>query len=403
MAIAAHYYHVLSRRRDGRAEAAGWNGYGQLGDGTTESRDFPVLVADMLPWVSAVAAGYRHSCFLTESGEAWACGDNSYGQLGDGSFEQRTKPVKVLSMVRSIACGSFHTLFFKIDGTVWATGANKWGQLGDGTSKNRASPVQVCQTQCVNKYVAISAGLYHSLFVTETGCVHGTGYNGHSQLAAETVILYVLFPIHVFCNIHRGNGSKVRSVVAGETHSVFIGEDNNAWVVGDNSYGQLGIGNLQSCDSPRLALDHVQEAAASAYHTLFLRTDGKVMVSGWNKYGQLGPIQRTSRIDHIMDRPVEVGGFSWSPVIYKHVVATYYSSFVVRADHGNSVDSWGYNDRYGMFGIGEGEGSHCMEARETLLGCLTHPVWQLVLSFHRQALPRMSCTNRHFDLMRIAL
>ena len=78
----------------------------------------------------------EHSLTLLEDGTARACGDNFYGQLGDGTLISRSTPVAVpgLSGVRAIAAGEWHSLAVLDAGTVWAWGYNRDGQLGDGTT-----------------------------------------------------------------------------------------------------------------------------------------------------------------------------------------------------------------------------------------------------------------------------
>jgi alpha-tubulin suppressor-like RCC1 family protein len=99
-------------------------------------------------------------------GEAWAWGQNEYGQLGDGTNTNRNAPVQVrgLSGVQDIDAGFFgHSLALKSDGTVWAWGRNKYGQLGVAGTTQRNFPVQVSGLSGVR---AIGAGHSHSLAVT---------------------------------------------------------------------------------------------------------------------------------------------------------------------------------------------------------------------------------------------
>ena len=87
--------------------------------------------------VVSVAAGTDYSLFVKADGTLWAMGDNSAGELGDGTTIQRNSPVFVASNVVSVAAGFIHTLFLESDGTLWAMGNNAEGQLGDGTTTNR--------------------------------------------------------------------------------------------------------------------------------------------------------------------------------------------------------------------------------------------------------------------------
>ncbi|WP_369406342.1 RCC1 domain-containing protein, partial [Archangium violaceum] len=121
--LAAGGDHSLVVRPDGTVWAAGRNSFGQLGDGSTSSRPWPVQVQG-LSGVVAVAAGYGHSLAVRSDGTVWSWGYNSEGQLGDGTTNNRTTPVQVsgLSGVVSVAAGRFHALAVRSDGSVWAWG-----------------------------------------------------------------------------------------------------------------------------------------------------------------------------------------------------------------------------------------------------------------------------------------
>ena len=92
-----------------------------------------------------VAAGDLHSLALRSDGTVWAWGGNERGQLGDGTTDDRHRPVQVIGLdhVRTIVTCYYHNLALRTDGTVWAWGGNDHGQLGDGTAEDRPRPVQV--------------------------------------------------------------------------------------------------------------------------------------------------------------------------------------------------------------------------------------------------------------------
>jgi alpha-tubulin suppressor-like RCC1 family protein len=149
--------HTVFLLSNGSVLAVGSNSNGQLGDGTTTPTvvgTYPVQVktneTTFLTNVVQVSAGSIHTVFFKNDGTVLAVGSNTNGQLGDGTTTQRLYPVQVLtsagtslSNVVQVACGSNHTVFFKNDGTVFAVGLNTSGQLGDGTLTPRSYPVQV--------------------------------------------------------------------------------------------------------------------------------------------------------------------------------------------------------------------------------------------------------------------
>ncbi len=148
VAVAAGQSHSLAVRSDGTAWAWGANDKGQLGDGTTTPRPTAVQVRDetgaYLTQVVAVASRKNHSYALKSDGTIWACGYNGSGQLGDGSTTQRTQAVRVgtLSDMTALAAGDSHGLAVAADRSVWSWGGNSYGQLGDGTTSQRVSPVK---------------------------------------------------------------------------------------------------------------------------------------------------------------------------------------------------------------------------------------------------------------------
>ena len=133
----------LLLKKDHILWACGDNRYGQLGDGTTTNRSTPVKMMDDVAFVSA---GGDHSMILKTDGTLWACGYNRYGQLGDGTTTNRSTPVKVMDGVAFVSVGDYHSMILKTDGTLWACGYNGYGQLGDGSTIDRYTPVQIADS-----------------------------------------------------------------------------------------------------------------------------------------------------------------------------------------------------------------------------------------------------------------
>ena len=197
MAIAAGGYHSLFLKTDGSLWAMGYNGYGELGDGTTDGGNYQTNRPEQIVAsnVTAVAAGggydgnyyTDHSLFLKTNGSLWAMGDNSSGQLGDGTTDggnyQTNRPEQIVSSnVTAIAAGLYHSLFLKRDGSLWAMGDNANGQLGDGTYGGAAGYTNQPEQILAGGVTAIAAGYYHSLFLKSDGSLWAVGYNGEGEL-----------------------------------------------------------------------------------------------------------------------------------------------------------------------------------------------------------------------------
>lgn len=136
--------HSAAIANDGTLWTWGLNDYGQLGDGTTTSRNRPQQVGTATTW-TAVACGVQHTIALRSDGTLWSWGRNNYGQLGDTSTTSRGTPAQVTTYANwtAIASGGEHSLARRADGTLWGWGHNYAAQLGLGDQTNRLAPVQI--------------------------------------------------------------------------------------------------------------------------------------------------------------------------------------------------------------------------------------------------------------------
>jgi alpha-tubulin suppressor-like RCC1 family protein len=96
-----------------------------------------ILDSPVPPRVVAISAGDYHSAVVKSDGTVWIWGDNSFGQIGDGShldIKHTAVPVRFLPGIAGLALGAGHAVALKDDGTVWSWGWNWDGQLGDGST-----------------------------------------------------------------------------------------------------------------------------------------------------------------------------------------------------------------------------------------------------------------------------
>ena len=153
-AVSAGGFHTCGITPDGAAYCWGANGEGQLGDASADGRTQPVRVAGGGSY-AAVSAGNSHTCAITAVGAAYCWGLNVQGQLGDGTTESRRRPVPVAGDIHFAAIeagGSgqalgFHTCGLTAAGAAYCWGQNARGQLGDGTTEDRTRPVPVAQNR----------------------------------------------------------------------------------------------------------------------------------------------------------------------------------------------------------------------------------------------------------------
>ncbi|NIL57949.1 RCC1 domain-containing protein [Salinispora arenicola] len=228
----------------------GENDFGQLGDGTTIDSSTPVDVD--LPagtTITAIAGSDANSFALTSTGAVLAWGNNTGGELGDGTNTDRTTPVAVKlptgTTVTAIAVGTFHTLALTSTGALLAWGGNGFGELGDGTTTARNEPVPV-NVPAGTTITAIAGGRGHSLALTSTGTVLAWGNNSSGQLGDGTTTDSTT-PV----DVNLPPDTTITAITAHDgSHSLALTSTGTILAWGLNSSGELGDGTTTNRSTP---------------------------------------------------------------------------------------------------------------------------------------------------------
>ncbi|MCL2618991.1 MAG: hypothetical protein FWD98_08085, partial [Defluviitaleaceae bacterium] len=182
----------------------GFNGAGELGDGTSIHRAEPVHILDNVFTFSA-ASHNAHGTALTYDGNLWAWGFNGGGHLGDGTAANRYRPVIVLDNVVSAHSGSGNTAALRADGTLWVWGANTRGVLGDGSTAARRTPFMV-----LDDVAAFSLIPYNSIVALRPdNSLWGWGYAWHDG----EVVARLFVPTLLAENTTHSGGSELLEFV----------------------------------------------------------------------------------------------------------------------------------------------------------------------------------------------
>jgi len=179
MAIAAGTAHGMALTRDGRVFTWGRNFAGQLGDGTETDRSTPVAVstAGVLAGkiLTVISGGGNHSLALDNTGRAYAWGYNPSGQLGDGSNTYRPLPVAVSTsgalsgvVLSHIEAATFHSMALSSQGLLFGWGNNSNGEIVQGSSGTFTTPrAAIISGQLKGRRItSLSSGFAHNIALT---------------------------------------------------------------------------------------------------------------------------------------------------------------------------------------------------------------------------------------------
>ncbi|WP_224244873.1 RCC1 domain-containing protein [Hyalangium gracile] len=298
-AMAFNQNSSLALKADGTVWSWGENAQGQLGLGAPPDGSQP-RTPDLTPRWSptriaglsgavAITLGYRHALVLMEDGSVRAFGDNSTGQLGDGSSESlRDYPVTVVGLpeVVKVVAGSMHSVALGRNGTVWVWGRNTYGNLGQGTvdSASHSTPARVPGLENV---VDIATGRDHVLALHADGTVSSWGLDASGQLGFGEV-----FPDEVSAMPVKVKGlTDARAIFANGNMSYAQRADGALVSWGQNFNGQLGNGGKTDVNVPTPSvplLSGLLTLAPGATHVISIRKDGALFAWGWNARGSLG-------------------------------------------------------------------------------------------------------------------
>ena len=275
--VCAGFGHSLFIKSDGSLWGMGYNGYGELGDGTT---NWTLVPKQSLPGgVTAVAIGYFHSVFIKSGGSLWGAGHNEYGELGDGTTNNVLVPKQLVAGgVVAIAATYYQTFYVKSDGSLWGMGNNTYGQLGAGTNDFVYTPVEIV----ASGVTAVAPGLQHTLFTKTDGSLWAMGDNSQGAFGDGTTNSSII-PRQIFA-------SGVTTISAGKDNSLFQMCNESLWGMGNNFFGTLGTGGQDKHERPAgLFPSGVALISTSVYyHSLVVMSDSTLLAMGLNFYGQLG-------------------------------------------------------------------------------------------------------------------
>jgi|GEM_PF-2391272 len=371
-------YSTVAISSDGAIYVAGANHFGQLGIRSSQnpiSTPMRMQLKDasgnFLSAQDATCVGISWSCYaIASDGYAYAMGNNSVGQLGNGTVNHTNIPTRMIIkdpsgkdvMPLSVVGNSYADVekasifVLGADGYVYATGRNDYGQLGVGDTSNRSAPVRMNLRDPSNRVLTarkVVPGLYSTYILASDGYVYAVGRNDVGQLGDGTTTNKST-PVRM--NVRNASNVALTAVdVVADDHSAFvIASDNQVYGTGLNN-GTLGTGTGANVSTPTLMILRdpsntvltARSVITEGYATFVIASDNYVYVTGYNDRGQLGVGDTAQRYTPVRMNLRNPSGTPLTAIkVASFGVAG--AAFVIASD--NYVYAVGRND-YGQLGI----------------------------------------------------
>lgn len=283
----------------------GDNENGQLGLGDFFRRDTPQQIPNFK--AKKVVCGHSHTALIDLDDNVYTFGHNILGQLGLGNTIDVNTPTPVNMpqdttiqfKAKDVGCGGLHTLLIDLNNNLWAFGSNNDGRLGlaiPHDEENEELYVNVPTLVPNIKATQVSCGFYHSALIDMDNNIFVFGSNGFMQLGLDDGNNGGGNDTYIYDRPTQIENFKALQISCGGYHTSFIDMNNNVWIFGYNSDGQLGLGNQTHVNIPtQIFLNSMTslkaiQVSCGWYHTSILDMNHNVYGFGNNIYGFIDPI-----------------------------------------------------------------------------------------------------------------
>jgi alpha-tubulin suppressor-like RCC1 family protein len=311
------YHHSAAISSEGRVFLWGYNANGQLGDGTTTNKTTPTEITNQFnlgvdETITSIILGGSHSSAITSEDRLFTWGYNGHGELGDGTVIDKSIPTETTSQfnlsvgetVTSMSFGYYHSSAITSEGRVFTWGYNDQGQLGDGTYVYKSVPTDITANfnlETGEKLIGISLGIHHSGAISSENRVLMWGYNNYYQLGDGTNIIRNL-PVDITSRFTLDVEEAINNINLGGYFSKILTSKSRAFSWGNNNVGQLGDGSYTTKSYPVYlkpilfvvknnylpVSESIVKRALGESFTILLTSENRVITFGLNQYGQLG-------------------------------------------------------------------------------------------------------------------
>lgn len=220
--------------------------------------------------ITSVTLGETHSAALASNGDLYCWGGNEFGQVGNGSTEDQSTPVKVLGNVTSVSLGSGFSAAITRSGELYCWGNWIYGQVGNGRMQNQLTPVKILEN-----ITSVALGWHHCAAVTAAGDLYCWGENRYGQVGNNSTEDQFT-PLKIM--------GDVVAISLGEGHSSAVLKNGDLYCWGRNELGQVGNGSTDNQLVPARILKNVASASLGDFSSTAITTEGDLYCWGENNY-----------------------------------------------------------------------------------------------------------------------
>lgn len=260
--------------------------------------------------------GLGQNFAIEPSGALWAWGRNfkESSPLGDGTTNDRVRPVLIGQGFDHLAVGGTHAIATKKDGSFWF-----WGAHASPGGKSFFE-LELKPTRVGENFIQAKTGPDHTLAIKKGRELWAWGRNSNGQLGAGKAGINHDKPLRV--------GRGYVQMAVGDLHSLALKKDGSLWAWGDNRAGQLGDGSLKGRSRPVLIGRGFRQVDASGSLSAAVKLDGSLWVWGSNAFEHevsldiLGP-QASTKHKHL---PIRIGSG------YRKVLTSQHNTLAIAKD-----------------------------------------------------------------------